>query len=69
MKRKLTVSQNICLVNVVLILVIVLLTGGISLYFTLSNKQRDLDATIQDIAEMMTQYGCGAGGSAKREAV
>ena len=55
MKRKLTVSQNVCLVNVVLILVIVLLTGGISLYFTLSNKQRDLDATIQDIAEMMTQ--------------
>lgn len=55
MKRKLTVSENICLSNVVLVLVIVLLTGGICLRFTLSNKQRDLDATIHDVAEMVTQ--------------
>ena len=55
MKRKLTVSQNIRLGNAVLIFVIVLLTGAICLYFTLSNKQRDLDATIQDVAEMVSQ--------------
>ena len=54
-KRKLTVSENICLSNVVLVLVIVLLTGGICLRFTLSNKQQDLDATIHDVAGMVTQ--------------
>ena len=55
MKRKLTVSQNVFISNVVLIFVIVLLTGGISLYFALSSKQRDLDAAIYDVAEMVTQ--------------
>ena len=57
MKQKLTLSARLYLSNLFLILVAVLLTGGLCLRVTLSNKQKDLDATILDIASVVSDMG------------
>lgn len=57
MKQKLTLSARLYLSNLFLILVAVLLTGGLCLRVALSNKQKDLDATILDIANVVSDMG------------